>query len=157
MALGASISTIVTGIIRKKYGTKLTVVIVGIPTTFGWLLMIFAKNSAMVNSLFIQAELLIFFNLNVKLQLMIGRFLSGFAAGAYGILLPLYVGEISSKEIRGTLLTFHQIVLNFGEIFVFTFGFLTSYTTLNIVCSMIPVIYCILFYTLLPESPVYLV
>lgn len=134
--MGASISTAISGILRNKYGTKITVVIIGFPTTIGWLLMIFAINSTM---------------------LMIGRFFSGFAAGAYGILLPLYVGEISSKEIRGTLLTFHQIVLNFGEIFVFTLGFLATLSTLNLVCCIIPIVYCIVFYIFLPESPIHLV
>lgn len=88
---------------------------------------------------------------------MLGRFLSGFAAGAYGILLPLYVGEISSKEIRGMLLTFHQIILNFGEIFIFVLGYFASYLSINIVCGAIPVIYCAIFYKFLPESPVFLV
>lgn len=88
---------------------------------------------------------------------MLGRFLSGFAAGAYGILLPLYVGEISSKEIRGMLLTFHQIILNFGEIFIFTVGYFATYFTLNLICGIIPIIYCVVFYAFLPESPVFLV
>lgn len=89
--------------------------------------------------------------------MMLGRFLSGFAAGAYGILLPLYVGEISSKEIRGMLLTFHQIMLNFGEIFVFTIGYFVTYFTFNLICCIIPIVYCVIFYVFLPESPVFLV
>lgn len=87
---------------------------------------------------------------------MVGRFFSGFAAGSYGILLPLYVGEISSKEIRGSLLSLHQIILNFGEVFVFSVGHFVKLSTLNIICGIIPIIYCITF-TRLPESPVFLV
>lgn len=87
---------------------------------------------------------------------MIGRFLSGFATGSYGILLPLYIGEISSKEIRGSLLSLYQIILNFGEIFVFVLGHFSGFMTLNIVCGIIPVIYCVTFMKL-PESPVFLV
>lgn len=87
---------------------------------------------------------------------MLGRFFSGFAAGAYGILLPLYIGEIASKEIRGSLLSLYQIILNFGEVFVFTLGHYASFFVLNIVCGIIPIIYCITF-TRLPESPVFLV
>lgn len=48
MALGATFATAVSGVLRNKFGTKLTVVLVGIPTTAGWLLIIFAKNSEMV-------------------------------------------------------------------------------------------------------------
>lgn len=87
---------------------------------------------------------------------MAGRFLSGFAAGSYGILLPLYIGEIASKEIRGGLLSLYQIVLNFGEIFVFTVGHFASLILLNCICGAIPIIYSVVF-TKLPESPVFLV
>lgn len=87
---------------------------------------------------------------------MAGRFLAGFAAGSYGILLPLYIGEISSKQIRGSLLSLFQIILNFGEVFVFTVGHFASFLTLNVICGVIPLLYCIVF-TQLPESPVFLV
>lgn len=87
---------------------------------------------------------------------MAGRFFSGFAAGSYGILLPLYIGEVSSKEIRGSLLSLYQIILNFGEVFVFTFGYFANFMTLNIVCGVIPLVYTIVFMQL-PESPVFLV
>jgi MFS family permease len=88
--------------------------------------------------------------------MMAGRFFSGFAAGSYGILLPLYIGEIASKEIRGSLLSLFQIILNFGEIFVFTLGHFVDLMTLNIVCGVIPLVFCFAF-MLLPESPVFLV
>lgn len=87
---------------------------------------------------------------------MIGRFFAGFAAGSYGILLPLYIGEIASKEIRGGLLSLYQIILNFGEVFVFTLGYFASLNVLNIVCGIIPLVYSAVFMKL-PESPVFLV
>jgi len=87
---------------------------------------------------------------------MIGRFMTGVAAGSYGILLPLYVGEISSKEVRGFLLSLHQIILNFGEIFVFVVGYFASFLTLNIICTILPIAFTAVF-MLLPESPIFLV
>lgn len=48
MALGASFATALSGILRNKLGTKKTVVLVGFPTTIGWLLIIFAQNAEMV-------------------------------------------------------------------------------------------------------------
>lgn len=36
---------------------------------------------------------------------MIGRFFTGFSAGAYCFVIPTHVGEISSNEIRGGLLS----------------------------------------------------
>jgi MFS family permease len=48
MALGAATSTTVSGVLRNKLGTKLTIALFGVPTTIGWLLILFAKNSEMV-------------------------------------------------------------------------------------------------------------
>lgn len=90
------------------------------------------------------------------MKLIAGRFFGGFAAGSYGILLPLYIGEIASKEIRGSLLSLFQIALNFGEVFVFALGYFASFAVLNIVCGVIPLVYSAAFMKL-PESPVFLV
>lgn len=48
MALGASFGTLVSGVFRKKFGTKITVALMSIPPTFGWLLMILSQNAEMV-------------------------------------------------------------------------------------------------------------
>lgn len=48
MALGATLACLFAGVLRNKFGTKLAVVLIGIPTTIGWLLILFAKNPAMV-------------------------------------------------------------------------------------------------------------
>lgn len=49
MALGATFATAISGVLRNIVGTKVTVVLVGIPTTIGWLLIIFAQSSEMVS------------------------------------------------------------------------------------------------------------
>lgn len=51
MALGATLACLFAGVLREKFGTKLTVILIGIPTTIGWLLILFAQNSAMVKIL----------------------------------------------------------------------------------------------------------
>lgn len=51
MALGASFATAVSGIFRNKYGTKVSIAIVSVPTTVGWLLIIFGTNAEMVKLL----------------------------------------------------------------------------------------------------------
>lgn len=87
---------------------------------------------------------------------MIGRFLTGISGGCYTIVLPIYVGEISSNERRGSLLSIFQVAVNFGVLFAFILGHLTSVRVLNIVCGFIPVLYSLGF-IFLPESPVLLV
>lgn len=87
---------------------------------------------------------------------MIGRFLTGISGGCYTIVLPIYVGEISSDEVRGSLLSIFQVALNFGVLFVFILGHIASVRILNVVCGFITVLYSLAF-IFLPESPTLLV
>jgi MFS family permease len=87
---------------------------------------------------------------------MIGRFLCGVSAGCYCYILPIYVGEIASNEIRGSMLSLFQVCLNIGVLFVFTVGNFASLLVLNIVCASIPILYSLGFFAL-PESPVVLI
>lgn len=48
MAVGATVATAISGVFRNIFGTKVTVVLVAIPTTIGWLLIILSQNSEMV-------------------------------------------------------------------------------------------------------------
>lgn len=83
---------------------------------------------------------------------MIGRFLCGLAVGCYSFIIPIYVGEISTNEVRGALLSIFQLSLNTGILFVFTVGHFSSLRVLNIVCGCLPILYSIGFLAL-PESP----
>lgn len=83
---------------------------------------------------------------------MIGRFLCGVSAGCYSYVLPIYVGEISSNEIRGSMLSIFQIGFNLGAVLVFVVGHFASLLVLNIVCGTIAIAYTIGI-CLLPESP----
>lgn len=51
MPLGATLACLFAGLLRNKFGTKFTVVLIGIPTSAGWLLILFAQNSAMVKNI----------------------------------------------------------------------------------------------------------
>jgi MFS family permease len=68
----------------------------------------------------------------------------------------MYVGEISSTEIRGSMLSLFQVSLNIGVLFVFTVGHFTSLLVLNIICGSIPILYSLGFFAL-PESPIILI
>lgn len=88
--------------------------------------------------------------------MIIGRFFVGIAGGAYCFNIPVYVGEASSKEIRGILLTFHQAFVRLGVVFVYILGSGTNIFTLNIVCGLLVLILTVGF-IFLPETPVFLV
>lgn len=80
----------------------------------------------------------------------------GVTGGCYVYILPIYVGEISSKEIRGSLLSLFSFSLNIGVLLVYTVGHFASLLVLNIVCGVIPLVYSIGFLAL-PESPYFLI
>lgn len=87
---------------------------------------------------------------------MVGRFLCGASAGCYCFIVPIYVGEITSKEIRGSILSLFQVCLNLGVLFTFTVGNFASVQTLNVVCASITILYSFVFLAL-PESPIMLI
>ena len=43
-----------------------------------------------------------------------GRFINGYAAGAFSFLIPLYVNEISPSKVRGATSTFIQLQITLG-------------------------------------------
>lgn len=87
---------------------------------------------------------------------MIGRFLTGISSGCYTIVIPIYVGEIASDIVRGSLISIFQVAVKFGVLFVFILGHIASVRVLNIVCGLIAVLYSLGF-VFLPESPALLV
>ena len=90
------------------------------------------------------------------MQLIAGRFFIGVAGGAYCFNMPAFIGEISSNEIRGILLTMFQAFVELGVAFVYTLGSLVSLFTLNATCMVLVVSYTTLF-MFLPETPIFLV
>ncbi|CRK99743.1 CLUMA_CG012986, isoform A [Clunio marinus] len=135
MALGGALSCVFSGIIRSKIGTKLTILLFGIPIVIGWILITIPLNPAM---------------------LMAGRFLCGISAGCYSYVIPIYVGEVSSNDIRGSMLSLFQVCLTIGILFTYIVGHFFNLFILNIVCATIPIFYSLGF-LILPESASYLI
>lgn len=106
-----------------------------IPFSIGWLLVIFASNLAM---------------------LMIGRFLLGVAGGAFCVAAPTYTGEIAQASIRGTLGSYFQLMMVIGILFVYLIGSYVSVFQLNVICAIIPLVFGAIF-VFMPETPTYLI
>ena len=49
-----------------------------------------------------------------EVSLVIGRFIQGWCAGANSSIVPLYINEVAPSEIRGTLGTYHQLLVTCG-------------------------------------------
>lgn len=104
-----------------------------IPFTIGWALVIWTQNIAM---------------------LIVGRTLLGVSGGSFCICAPMYIGEIAQKDIRGTLGTYFQLMLTIGILFVYAVGSGASVFILSLVCGLIPIIFAVIF-VFMPESPYY--
>uniref|UniRef100_A0A1L8DF43 Facilitated trehalose transporter Tret1 n=2 Tax=Nyssomyia neivai TaxID=330878 RepID=A0A1L8DF43_9DIPT len=135
MTLGAAAVCIPIGLLINLIGRKLTMLLLVLPFTVGWALIIWATSVPMM---------------------LIGRVLVGIAGGAFCVTAPMYTGEIASKEIRGVLGSFFQLMVTIGILFVYAVGHGVNVFTLSIICAVIPIIFGIIFF-FMPESPLYLV
>ncbi|KAM3955144.1 solute carrier family 2 member nebulosa isoform 2-T2 [Aphomia sociella] len=133
--LGAAAVCFPIGLIMDALGRKKTMLLLVLPFTLGWLLITFASNVGM---------------------LMAGRLITGVAGGAFCVTAPAYTSEIAQDSIRGTLGSYFQLMITIGILFAYAVGSYTSVFVFNILCTLIPIIFGIVFF-FMPESPNYLV
>lgn len=131
--LGGIVSCLIIGIIMDIFGRKTTMLSLIVPFSIGWSLIIWPTSVAM---------------------LYIGRFLIGFAGGAFFVVAPAYIGEIASKSIRGTLASYLQLMVTCGILFVYVIGHFFAMKTYNIICAILPLVFGALFIWM-PETPNY--
>lgn len=133
VTLGAAAVCLIIGSIINIIGRKSTMLLLIIPFTVGWSLVIFATDVTM---------------------LYVGRVLLGVAGGAFFVTAPMYIGEIAQKDIRGKLGTFFQLMVTVGILFVYSVGYGLSVRTYSIVCATLPIIFGAVF-VFMPETPLY--
>ncbi|XP_026486532.1 facilitated trehalose transporter Tret1-2 homolog isoform X2 [Vanessa tameamea] len=133
--LGAAAVCFPIGLIMDAIGRKKTMLLLTLPFTLGWLLITFAPNVG---------------------TLMAGRFITGVAGGAFCVTAPAYNSEIAQDSIRGTLGSFFQLMITVGILFAYAVGSYTSVFIFNILCTLIPIIFALIFF-FMPESPNFLV
>lgn len=134
MTLGAGSVCILTGYLINFIGRKTTMLLLVIPFTLGWTLIICAQNITM---------------------LIIGRTLLGVSSGGICVVAPMYTGEIADKDIRGMLCSFFQLLITIGILFVYVVGAFVTTFWLSVICASIPLIFGLLV-LFCPESPTYL-
>ncbi|KAK4874948.1 hypothetical protein RN001_014308 [Aquatica leii] len=88
--------------------------------------------------------------------LIVLRIAIGISIGVTLVVLPLYVGEVSGKDIRGRLSVVQVIMSTLGSAYVYSVGPFISFTVFSISCSMFPLLFIFLF-AFMPETPYYLV
>lgn len=98
---------------------------------------------------------IIYYSTNI-VALCTARFIQGLAMGIVFTVVPVYLGEISSPDIRGAVTSSFQIGLNLGFLIEYCLGPFVSYSTLILITSGFPLI-SFLYSFYIPESPYYLV
>ncbi|XP_050506632.1 facilitated trehalose transporter Tret1-like [Diabrotica virgifera virgifera] len=136
LPLAAAIGPIGGGILANLIGRKKTILMGAIPFLAAFALNIFAQS------------VLLFY---------LSRFICGFGVGIIFTAMPMYIGEISDNETRGTLGSFLQLFAVLGLLFSYALGPFISIKMFNIILVCIPFIFVVLFFFFIPESPYYLI
>ncbi|KAK9887172.1 hypothetical protein WA026_020626 [Henosepilachna vigintioctopunctata] len=132
--LGAMTMCIPTGFVCDLIGRKKTLLAISIPFIIGWLLILFSKS---------------------VIYLYLGRLISGMGFGASCVAAPIYISEISEKQIRGTLGSYFQLMIASGILASYVAGTFMAPLSFTIFCAGLPFLFIIVFLCQ-PESPVFL-
>ncbi|KYN08621.1 Facilitated trehalose transporter Tret1, partial [Cyphomyrmex costatus] len=134
MYVGVGIGSLVPFILMDNIGRKGTLLVTTIPKIISW----------------------IFIGLSTSVPLIyVGRILAGIGCGITYAVMPMYLGEISSKRTRGPLGTLMAVLLNIGMLLIYAIGLWISRFTMAMISMCAPVLFLLTFIWL-PESSVFL-
>ncbi|KAL7560646.1 hypothetical protein ACA910_001330 [Epithemia clementina (nom. ined.)] len=126
-----------------KWGRRRTFVVAAVGFIFGIILTILSQSYTL---------------------LMIGRLFVGLGVGVGLAIDPLYIAEITPAKYRGELVTWSEIATNVGIVFGFTTGLFlgglddgAEWRVMFLLGCIMPVVMIILVFTVMPESPRWLV
>ncbi|CAL7935376.1 unnamed protein product [Xylocopa violacea] len=132
--VGIGIGSVVPFLLMDRIGRKGTLLFATIPKIASWILIGVA---------------------NTVPQLYVGRILAGIGCGITYAVIPMYLGEVSSKRSRGPLGTLMAVLMNTGMMLAYVIGLWVSRLTLSMIAVTIPLIFLVTFIWL-PESSVFL-
>lgn len=133
--VGGIVSCALIGVIMDTLGRKNTMLSLIIPFSIGWALITWPAS---------------------VVSLYVGRFSAGFAGGAFFVVAPAYIGEIATKDVRGTLSSYLQLMVTVGILFAYVVGHFFTLKTFNMICAVLPLIFGAVF-VWMPESPYFYV
>ncbi|XP_044733646.1 facilitated trehalose transporter Tret1-like [Chrysoperla carnea] len=135
LQIGAVPGSILASFLSNHCGRKKTIVLISIPYVVSSIISIFAEN---------------------VWHYYLARFLAGLSVGGTFSVIPMYVSEISSSEVRGLLSTAVNISLKFAVILVYISGAYLPIVEYGIFCAIFPILMFV-FSFFLPETPYYYV
>ncbi|CAN1285125.1 Sugar transporter ERD6-like 15 [Linum perenne] len=129
--VGGLLGAVIGGKIAELIGRKLTLLGLAVLYVVGWLTIASAKDAW---------------------QLDIGRLLQGIGSTLTLYLTPLYVAEISPKNVRGTAVSISQLTIMVGISFTFLVGSIINWRTMALIGASSGVLQLVLTF-FIPESP----
>uniref|UniRef100_T1JHY0 Major facilitator superfamily (MFS) profile domain-containing protein n=1 Tax=Strigamia maritima TaxID=126957 RepID=T1JHY0_STRMM len=134
MTIGALCGGLIAGFIVDYFGRKLSYLITCIPFVMGWLLIAYAES---------------------VWTLYFGRIVSGVCVDITCLNTSVYVNEIASPQIRGTLGSWFQLFVNAGILIAYSLGSYVPWTYLALFSAVVPILFMIMM-CFMHESPVWL-
>lgn len=126
------------------------------PIPAGIIMDVFGRKSILVFSAFLyMATWILTYLAESPTLLYVARFGAGLGKGISFTVVPMYVGEIASVNIRGALSTMFTGLLWAGTMFEFALGPYVSFRTMAILSGIIPIVF-FFSYIWMPDSPYYL-
>lgn len=132
--IGAMMGSLVGASIVDKLGRRKSILVTCIPYLIGWLFIGMGHNSTVLSY---------------------GRFLTGMGIGMTCVVCPMFISEVSTKELRGKLGSGFQLSITIGIILAYSIGMLLEWRTFAILLSLVPIVTMALSLSIL-ESPRYL-
>ncbi|KAJ0079052.1 hypothetical protein Patl1_22725 [Pistacia atlantica] len=131
LTIGAVVGAITSGRFADWLGRKGAMRISSIVCIVGWIAIYLGFNSV---------------------HLDIGRFLTGCGIGVISYTVPIYIAEITPKNLRGALATANQLFITMGILFAYAVGAFVSWRNLALT-GLIPSVIMIIGLSFIPESP----
>ncbi|RDD39540.1 Facilitated trehalose transporter Tret1-2-like protein [Trichoplax sp. H2] len=135
LAIGAAGGALIGGKISDQLGRRSTLILSSIPSMAGWLLIAYAT---------------------AVWHLLVGRTLCGIGVGISSLAVPIYLAEISTPDIRGSLLFLTSLLIAIGSLSCAALSVLVKWRYLAVIAG-IPILVLAIGMILLPESPRFLV
>ncbi|XP_065084222.1 facilitated trehalose transporter Tret1-like [Ochlerotatus camptorhynchus] len=131
LSIGGCFGAIIMSPLVDHFGRKFTLIISMIPLVIGWIMIVFATNVPTI---------------------YVARFLHGLAYGTtYGVA-PIYLGEISSKTIRGSTGVLVTVMAKLAFLLQYSIGPYVSFRSLALISLVFPAIFLVTF-CWMPETP----
>ncbi len=131
VTLGAVLGAFGSGIMADTLGRKGTVMLGNVPFLFGWVILIIFETPAAIFS---------------------GRIITGIGMGIYSSISPVYIGEIASKQLRGSLGSISQLFISMGILLTYTLRMVATWKQIALTGACIAPLQTI-YLCFIPETP----